>query len=142
MSSAVLAPTARHSFRSYLAQIRSFPVLTAEEEYALAKRWRNDADHAAAQRLAASHLRLVAKIAARYRGYGLPMPDLISEGNLGVMRALSRFDPDRGFRFSTYAVWWIRAAIQDHVLRSWSLVRTGSTAAQKKLFFRLRRLKA
>ncbi len=125
----------------YLQEIRKFPMLEAEEEYMLAKRWREHADPEAAQRLVTSHLRLVAKIAMGYRGYGLPLSELISEGNVGMMQAVKRFDPDRGFRLSTYAMWWIRAAIQEYILHSWSLVKMGTTAAQKKLFFNLRKLK-
>jgi len=125
----------------YLQEIRKFPLLDQGEEYILAKRWREHGDPDAAQKLVTSHLRLVAKIAMGYRGYGLPISELISEGNVGMMQAVKRFDPDRGFRLSTYAVWWIRAAIQEYVLHSWSLVKMGTTAAQKKLFFNLRRLK-
>ncbi|MCS6931254.1 MAG: RNA polymerase sigma factor RpoH [Acetobacteraceae bacterium] len=125
----------------YLAEIRKFPMLTPEEEYELAKRWRQSGDEKAAHRLVTSHLRLVAKIAMGYRGYGLPLGELISEGNVGMMQAVKRFDPDRGFRLATYAMWWIRAAIQEYILHSWSLVKMGTTAAQKKLFFNLRRLK-
>ena len=125
----------------YLQEIRKFPLLDRGEEYILAKRWREHGDPDAAQRLVTSHLRLVAKIAMGYRGYGLPLSELISEGNVGMMQAVKRFDPDRGFRLSTYAVWWIRAAIQEYILHSWSLVKMGTTAAQKKLFFNLRRLK-
>jgi RNA polymerase sigma-32 factor len=125
----------------YLQEIRKFPMLQPEEEYMLAKRWREHADPDAAQRLVTSHLRLVAKIAMGYRGYGLPLSELISEGNVGMMQAVKRFDPDRGFRLSTYAMWWIRASIQEYILHSWSLVKMGTTAAQKKLFFNLRKLK-
>ena len=125
----------------YLQEIRKFPMLAPEEEYMLAKRWREHADPDAAQRLVTSHLRLVAKIAMGYRGYGLPLSELISEGNVGMMQAVKRFDPDRGFRLATYAMWWIRASIQEYILHSWSLVKMGTTAAQKKLFFNLRRLK-
>jgi RNA polymerase sigma-32 factor len=126
----------------YLHSIRSFPMLEPEEEYMLAKRWKEHEDPEAAHRLVTSHLRLVAKIAMGYSGYyGLPLSDLISEGNVGMMRAVRRFDPDRGFRLTTYAMWWIRAAIQEHILHSWSLVKMGTTVAQKKLFFNLRRLK-
>src|ERR1700759_5417794 len=125
----------------YLQEIRRFPLLEADEEYMLAKRWREDNDPEAAHRLVPSHLRLVAKIAMGYRGYGLPLSELISEGNVGMMQAVKRFDPDRGFRLATYAMWWIRAAIQEYILHSWSLVKMGTTAAQKKLFFNLRRLK-
>ena len=125
----------------YLAEIRKIPFLEPEEEYILAKRWCEHKDRKAAEKLVAAHLRLVAKVAAGYRGYGLPIGDLIAEGNLGLMKALGKFDPDKGFRFSTYAMWWIRANIQEYVLHSWSLVKIGTTAAQKKLFFNLRRLK-
>jgi RNA polymerase sigma-32 factor len=126
----------------YLAEIKRFPLLGAEEEYMLAKRWQEYQDPKAAEKLVASHLRLVAKIASGYRGYGLPVIDLIAEGNLGLMQALRKFEPEKGFRFSTYAMWWIRANIQEYILHSWSLVKIGTTSAQKKLFFNLRRLKA
>ena len=125
----------------YLREIRQFPLLTPEEEFMLAKRWREHDDAEAAHRLVTSHLRLVAKIAMGYRGYGLPVGELISEGNIGLMQAVKRFDPDRGFRLATYAMWWIRASMQEYILRSWSLVKMGTTAAQKKLFFNLRKLK-
>ena len=125
----------------YLREIRKFPLLTLEEEFMLAKRWREHDDAEAAHRLVTSHLRLVAKIAMGYRGYGLPIGELISEGNVGLMQAVKRFDPDRGFRLATYAMWWIRASIQEYILHSWSLVKIGTTAAQKKLFFNLRKLK-
>jgi RNA polymerase sigma-32 factor len=125
----------------YLREIHKFPMLSFEEELELARRWRNDADIEAAHKLVTSHLRFVAKIAMGYRGYGLPVGELISEGNVGMMQAVKRFDPDRGFRLATYALWWIRAAIQEYVLHSWSQVRIGTTAAQKKLFFNLRRLR-
>jgi RNA polymerase sigma-32 factor len=125
----------------YLQDIRRFPMLTPEEELRLAKRWRDDEHLDSAHKLVTSHLRLVAKIAMGYRGYGLPIGELISEGNVGMMQAVKRFDPDRGFRLATYAMWWIRAAIQEYILHSWSLVKMGTTAAQKKLFFNLRRLK-
>ena len=125
----------------YLQDIRKFPMLTAEEELALSVRFRDTGDMAAAHKMVTSHLRLVAKIAMGYRGYGLPLGELISEGNVGMMQAVKRFDPDRGFRLATYAMWWIRAAIQEYILHSWSLVKMGTTAAQKKLFFNLRRLK-
>ena len=125
----------------YLREIRQFPLLAPEEEFMLAKRWREHDDSEAAHRLVTSHLRLVAKIAMGYRGYGLPVSELISEGNIGLMQAVKRFDPDRGFRLATYAMWWIRASIQEYVLHSWSLVKMGTTAAQKKLFFNLRKLK-
>jgi len=126
----------------YLQDIRRFPLLQPEEEVVLAKRWREHGDSKAGQKLVTSHLRLVAKIAVGYRGYGLPVPELISEGNLGLLHALNRFDPERGFRFSTYAIWWIKAAIHEYILRSWSMVRIGTTANQKKLFFNLRKLKS
>jgi RNA polymerase sigma-32 factor len=126
----------------YLQEIRKFPMLTPEEELQLAKSWKEQGDERAAHKLVTSHLRLVAKIAMGYRGYGLPVGELISEGNVGMMQAVKRFDPDRGFRLATYAMWWIRAAIQEYILHSWSLVKMGTTAAQKKLFFNLRRLKA
>src|SRR5882762_6569587 len=125
----------------YLQEIRKFPMLEPEEEYMLAKSWKEREDSEAAHRLVTSHLRLVAKIAMGYRGYGLPLTDLISEGNVGMMQAVKRFDPDKGFRLATYAMWWIRASIQEYILHSWSLVKMGTTAAQKKLFFNLRRLK-
>jgi RNA polymerase sigma-32 factor len=125
----------------YLEEIRRFPMLEPEEEYMLAKRWQEHADAEAAQKLVTSHLRLVARIAMGYRGYGLPISEIISEGNVGLMQAVKRFDPDRGFRLATYAMWWIRASIQEYILRSWSLVKMGTTAAQKKLFFNLRRAK-
>ncbi|WBV42117.1 RNA polymerase sigma factor RpoH [Pseudoroseomonas cervicalis] len=125
----------------YLQEIRKFPMLTPEEEFRLAKEWKEHGDQKAAHKLVTSHLRLVAKIAMGYRGYGLPVGELISEGNVGMMQAVRRFDPDRGFRLATYAMWWIRAAIQEYILHSWSLVKMGTTAAQKKLFFNLRRLK-
>jgi RNA polymerase sigma-32 factor len=125
----------------YLREIRKFPLLGADEEYMLAKAWREHDDLDAAHKLVTSHLRLVAKIAMGYRGYGLPVSDLIAEGNVGMMQAVKRFDPERGFRLSTYAMWWIKAAMQEYILHSWSLVKIGTTAAQKKLFFNLRRLK-
>ncbi|HET7709578.1 MAG TPA: RNA polymerase sigma factor RpoH [Sphingomicrobium sp.] len=125
----------------YLAEIKKFPILAPEEEYMLAKRWREHGDTDAAAKLVNSHLRLVAKIAMGYRGYGLPVSELISEGNIGLMQGVKKFEPDRGFRLATYAMWWIRASIQEFILRSWSLVKMGTTAAQKKLFFNLRRMK-
>ena len=125
----------------YLAQIKKFPMLDAEEEYMLAKNWRENGNLKSAHKLVTSHLRLVAKIAMGYRGYGLPVNELISEGNLGLMQAVKKFDPDKGFRLATYAMWWIKAAIQEYVLRSWSLVKMGTTTAQKKLFFNLRKIK-
>ncbi|MFT8468796.1 MAG: RNA polymerase sigma factor RpoH [Acetobacter syzygii] len=125
----------------YLQEIRKYPLLTPEEELSLSRKWREKGDVNAAHRLVTSHLRLVAKIAMGYRGYGLPINELISEGNVGMMQAVRRFDPEKGFRLATYAMWWIRAAIQEYILHSWSLVKMGTTAAQKKLFFNLRRLK-
>jgi RNA polymerase sigma-32 factor len=125
----------------YLEEIRRFPMLQPDEEYMLAKRWTEHADSAAAQKLITSHLRLVARIAMGYRGYGLPIGEVISEGNVGLMQAVKRFEPEKGFRLATYAMWWIRASIQEYILRSWSLVKMGTTAAQKKLFFNLRRMK-
>ena len=125
----------------YLAQIKKFPMLDAEEEYMLAKSWRDRGNLKAAHKLVTSHLRLVAKIAMGYRGYGLPVNELISEGNIGLMQAVKKFDPDKGFRLTTYAMWWIKAAIQEYVLKSWSLVKMGTTTAQKKLFFNLKKLK-
>ena len=129
------------SLNRYLAEIKKFPVLTAEQEYMLAKRYADHEDPEAAAQLVTSHLRLVAKIAMGYRGYGLPVSDLISEGNVGLMQGVKKFEPDRGFRLATYAMWWIKASIQEFILRSWSLVKMGTTAAQKKLFFNLRRMK-
>ena len=129
------------SLNRYLAEIKKFPVLTAEQEYMLAKRYEEHEDSEAAAQLVTSHLRLVAKIAMGYRGYGLPVSDLISEGNVGLMQGVKKFEPDRGFRLATYAMWWIKASIQEFILRSWSLVKMGTTAAQKKLFFNLRRMK-
>jgi len=126
----------------YLAEIRKFPILTPEQEYMLAKRYQEHEDPEAAAQLVTSHLRLVAKIAMGYRGYGLPVSELISEGNIGLMQGVKKFEPDRGFRLATYAMWWIRASIQEFILRSWSLVKMGTTAAQKKLFFNLRRMKS
>ena len=125
----------------YLTEIRKFPLLSAEDEYMFAKRWREHEDPEAARRLVTSHLRLVAKIAMGYRGYGLPVSEIVSEGNVGLMQAVKRFEPDKGFRLATYAMWWIRASIQEYVLRSWSMVKMGTTAAQKKLFFNLRKAK-
>ena len=129
------------SLQKYLSSIRKFPILELEEEYTLAKMWQKKKDLNAAHKLVTSHLRLVAKIAMGYKGYGLPVADLISEGNIGLMQAVKRFDPDKGFRLATYAMWWIRAAIQEYILHSWSLVKIGTTAAQKKLFFNLRKIK-
>ncbi len=134
-------PTEEGGLAAYLQKIREFPILSADEEYMLAKRWREHADREAAHRLVTSHLRLVAKIAMGYRGYGLPISEVISEGNVGLMQAVKRFEPDKGFRLATYAMWWIKAAIQEYILRSWSLVKMGTTASQKKLFFNLRKLK-
>jgi len=125
----------------YLTEIRKFPMLPKEEEFMLAKRWQEHEDSAAAEKMVTSHLRLVAKIAMGYRGYGLPLAEVISEGNVGLMQSVKKFDPDKGFRLATYAMWWIRASIQEYILRSWSLVKLGTTAAQKKLFFNLRRIK-
>ncbi len=129
------------SLNRYLSEIRKFPLLAPEEEYMLAKRWQEHEDPAAATRLVTSHLRLVAKIAMGYRGYGLPVSELIAEGNIGLMQGVKKFEPERGFRLATYAMWWIKASIQEYILRSWSLVKIGTTAAQKKLFFNLRRMK-
>ncbi|HXQ12354.1 MAG TPA: RNA polymerase sigma factor RpoH [Caulobacteraceae bacterium] len=126
----------------YLTDIRKFPMLTRDEEFMLAKRWKEHADPEAAHKLVTSHLRLVAKIAMGYRGYGLPIVEVISEGNVGLMQAVRKFEPDKGFRLATYAMWWIRASIQEYILRSWSLVKMGTTAAQKKLFFNLRKAKS
>eukprot|EP00657_Telonema_sp_P-1_P009582 TRINITY_DN3822_c0_g1_i2.p1 TRINITY_DN3822_c0_g1~~TRINITY_DN3822_c0_g1_i2.p1 ORF type:complete len:171 (-),score=40.62 TRINITY_DN3822_c0_g1_i2:138-650(-) len=143
MAQAINVPTlsAEGNLTRYLQEIRKFPMLKPEEEYMLAKSWREHDDSDAAHKLVTSHLRLVAKIAMGYRGYGLPIAELISEGNVGMMQAVKRFDPERGFRLATYAMWWIRAAIQEYILHSWSLVKIGTTAAQKKLFFNLRKLK-
>ena len=134
--------SAESGLTHYLEEIRRFPMLDRQEEYMLAKRWREDGDRNAAHKLVTSHLRLVAKIAKGYRGYGLPIADVISEGHVGLMQAVERFEPEKGFRFTTYAVWWIKAAIQEYILRSWSLVRMGTTANQKKLFFHLREAKS
>ena len=143
MSKNALIPalTPDDNLSKYLARIRSFPILEKDEEYMLAKAWSEREDVEAAHQLVTSHLRLVAKIAMGYRGYGLPLSDLISEGNIGMMHAVKKFDPERGFRLATYAMWWIKASIQEYILRSWSLVKIGTTAAQKKLFFNLRRPK-
>ena len=135
-------PESQDSLSGYLREIRKFPMLSVEEEQDLACRWRDREEKAAADKLVTSHLRLVTKIAMGYRGYGLPLSELISEGNVGMMQAVKRFDPDRGFRLATYAMWWIRASIQEYILHSWSLVKMGTTAAQKKLFFNLRKLKS
>jgi RNA polymerase sigma-32 factor len=137
----VPALSGEQSLNRYLAEIKKFPVLTAEQEYMLAKRYAEHEDPEAAAQLVTSHLRLVAKIAMGYRGYGLPLADLISEGNVGLMQGVKKFEPDRGFRLATYAMWWIKASMQEFILRSWSLVKMGTTAAQKKLFFNLRRMK-
>ena len=126
---------------NYLAQIKKFPMLTAEEEYMLAKRWKKRGDLKSAQKLITSHLRLVAKIAMKYRGYGLPVNEMISEGNIGLMQAVKKFEPEKGFKLATYAMWWIKASIQEYILRSWSLVKMGTTTAQKKLFFNLKKIK-
>ena len=142
MASLPIVPTEGTGLARYLDEIRRFPMLEPGEEYMLAKGWREHEDMEAAHKLVTSHLRLVAKIAMGYRGYGLPMDEMISEGNVGLMQAVKRFDPERGFRLATYAMWWIRAAIQEYILHSWSLVKMGTTAAQKKLFFNLRRLKS
>jgi len=133
--------TAEGNLSRYLQEIRKFPMLEPEEEFMLAKRWQEHKDLEAVHKLVTSHLRLVAKIAMGYRGYGLPVAELISEGNVGMMQAVKRFDPDRGFRLATYAMWWIRASIQEYILHSWSLVKMGTTASQKKLFFNLRKIK-
>jgi len=137
----VPALSGEQSLNRYLSEIRKFPILTAEQEYMLAKRYQEHEDPEAAAQLVSSHLRLVAKIAMGYRGYGLPVSDLISEGNVGLMQGVKKFEPDRGFRLATYAMWWIKASMQEFILRSWSLVKMGTTAAQKKLFFNLRRMK-
>ena len=136
------APSPENGLSRYLRQIRKFPMLEPEEEYMLAKRWVEEQDTDAAHKMVTSHLRLAAKIAMGYRGYGLPQAEVISEANVGLMQAVKRFDPERGFRLATYAMWWIRASIQEYVLRSWSLVKLGTTSAQKKLFFNLRKAKA
>ena len=136
------APSPEQGLNRYLQEIRKFPMLHPDEEYMLAKRWVEDQDTEAAHRLVTSHLRLAAKIAMGYRGYGLPQAEVISEANVGLMQAVKRFDPEKGFRLATYAMWWIRAAIQEYILRSWSLVKLGTTSAQKKLFFNLRKAKA
>jgi RNA polymerase sigma-32 factor len=134
--------TAESGLSRYLEEIRRFPMLEPQEEFMLAKRWREHGDRDAAHRLVTSHLRLVAKIAMGYRGYGLPIAEVVSEGNVGLMQAVKRFEPDKGFRLATYAMWWIKAAIQEYILRSWSLVKMGTTANQKKLFFNLRKAKS
>ena len=137
-----LAPAGDGRRKGYLHDIRRFPMLERDQEYRLAKRWREQGDRRAADQIITSHLRLAAKIAMGYRGYGLPVAEIISEGNVGLMQALNRFEPERGFRFATYAMWWIRASIQDYILRSWSLVKIGTTTNQKKLFFKLRSAKS
>ncbi len=142
MSAALPVMSADGGLSRYLAEIRRFPMLQPEEEYMLAKRWREHGDRDAAQKLITSHLRLVAKISMGYRGYGLPIGEVISEGNVGLMQAVKRFEPEKGFRLATYAMWWIRASIQEYILRSWSLVKMGTTANQKKLFFNLRKAKS
>ena len=136
------APTPEGGLNRYMQEIRKFPLLEPEEEYMLAKRWAEEQDTEAAHKMVTSHLRLAAKIAMGYRGYGLPQAEVISEANVGLMQAVKRFDPERGFRLATYAMWWIRASIQEYILRSWSLVKLGTTSAQKKLFFNLRKAKA
>src|SRR6187401_2918898 len=141
-SSALPVLSAEGGLSRYLDEIRKFPMLEPSEEYMLAKRWREHGDSAAAHRLVTSHLRLVAKIAMGYRGYGLPISEVVSEGNVGLMQAVKRFEPEKGFRIATYAMWWIRAAIQEYILRSWSLVKMGTTDNQKKLFFNLRKAKS
>ena len=140
-ASTIPALNSEDGLNRYLAEIKKFPILTAEEEYMLAKRFEEHQDPEAAAKLVTSHLRLVAKIAMGYRGYGLPVSELIAEGNIGLMQGVKKFEPDRGFRLATYAMWWIKASIQEFILRSWSLVKLGTTAAQKKLFFNLRRMK-
>lgn len=135
------APSQEHGLGRYLQEIKKFPMLEPEEEFTLAKRWVDNSDSQAAHKLVTSHLRLAAKIAMGYRGYGLPTSEIVSEANVGLMQAVKKFDPDKGFRLSTYAMWWIRASIQEYVLRSWSLVKMGTTSAQKKLFFNLRKAK-
>ena len=141
MAANYLAISPEGGLSRYLTEIRNFPMLEPEEEYMLAKRWREHSDSGAAHRLVTSHLRLVAKIAMGYRGYGLPINEIVSEGNVGLMQAVKRFEPDKGFRLATYAMWWIRASIQEYILRTWSQVKIGTTAAQKKLFFNLRKAK-
>jgi RNA polymerase sigma-32 factor len=141
MASLAIALSPEQGLSRYLSEIRKFPLLEKNQEFMLAKRWAEHQDSDAAEQLVTSHLRLVAKIAMGYRGYGLPMGEVISEGNVGLMQAVKKFDPDKGFRLATYAMWWIRASIQEYILRSWSLVKLGTTAAQKKLFFNLRRIK-
>jgi RNA polymerase sigma-32 factor len=142
LASADRSVTTESSATRYLEEIRRVPMLDPHEEYMLAKRWREHGDHQAAHKLVSSHLRLVARIAKGYRGYGLPISEVISEGNVGLMQAIKRFEPDKGFRLATYATWWIKAAIQEYILRSWSLVKMGTTANQKKVFFNLRKAKS
>lgn len=142
MSNSIPTITPESGMNHYLQEIQKFPMLEPEEEFMLAKRWREHEDTESAHRLVTSHLRLVAKVAMGYRGYGLPMGEVISEGNIGLMQAVKRFEPDRGFRLATYAIWWIRASIQEYILRSWSLVKMGTTAAHKRLFFNLRKVKS
>ena len=141
MAGTSVALSPEQGLSRYLSEIRKFPMLAKDEEFMLAKRWQESEDTEAAEKMVTSHLRLVAKIAMGYRGYGLPMAEVVSEGNVGLMQAVKKFDPDKGFRLATYAMWWIRASIQEYILRSWSLVKLGTTAAQKKLFFNLRRIK-
>ena len=141
MASLAIALSPEQGLSRYLSEIRKFPLLEKNEEFMLAQRWAQHQDSEAAEKMVTSHLRLVAKIAMGYRGYGLPIGEVISEGNVGLMQAVKKFDPDKGFRLATYAMWWIRASIQEYILRSWSLVKMGTTAAQKKLFFNLRRVK-
>lgn len=141
-SAVYFIPSVDEGLSQYITQIRRFPILTQEQETSFAKRWRQNGDREAAYRLVTSHLRLVAKIAMRYRGYGLPIADIVSEGNVGLMHAVKRFDPDRGVRLATYAMWWIKATIKDYVLRSWSMVKTSAGPAQKKLFFKLKQAKS
>ena len=141
-TNSMLPVTPEGGLSRYLAEIRKFPMLEKDQEFMLAKRWQEHGDTDAAHQLVTSHLRLVAKIAMGYRGYGLPIAEVISEGNVGLMQSVKKFDPDKGFRLATYAMWWIRASIQEYILRSWSLVKMGTTAAQKKLFFNLRRMKS
>ena len=141
MAGSLPALASEGGLSQYLTEIRKFPMLAPSEEFMLAKRWADDGDRASAHKLVTSHLRLVAKIAMGYRGYGLPISEVVSEGNVGLMQAVKRFDPDKGFRLATYAMWWIKAAIQEYILRSWSLVKMGTTANQKKLFFNLRKAK-
>jgi len=141
MAGTSIALSPEQGLSRYLTEIRKFPMLSKEEEFMLAKQWQEHEDTESAEKMVTSHLRLVAKIAMGYRGYGLPMAEVVSEGNVGLMQAVKKFDPDKGFRLATYAMWWIRAAIQEYILRSWSLVKLGTTAAQKKLFFNLRRIK-